>query len=300
MASLPSPCTSQHLTLKLPPLPYLSPLSSSFLPPPVFHYHSIPPSKWGSSIFTCAFLPVQPHWVCGLQHGSHIQTPIPETIEDTLLCLQTGAKHECPLRDPNHQLTQTEAYTHSTPTAKQLIELGDSSSSSFFLSSSFLFPFSFFFFFFFFRDRVSLYSPSCPGTYFVDQTSLELKNLPVSTSQVLRLKACVTTAWLEIGDSNRRIWGRITALWDIGRPTESTDLHPWSFQSEPVNREHTQAGPCTPWTYVADVKLGLHVGHEQVEHGLSQKLLHKFGVCSSSWAALTGLSGWKPYRDLKC
>jgi hypothetical protein len=33
-----------------------------------------------------------------------------------------------------------------------------------------------------FRDRVSLYSPGCPGTHFVDQTGLELRNLPVSAS----------------------------------------------------------------------------------------------------------------------
>ena len=38
----------------------------------------------------------------------------------------------------------------------------------------------------------------CPGTHFVDQAGLELKNQPVSasTSQVLGLKACATTARL--------------------------------------------------------------------------------------------------------
>ena len=40
-----------------------------------------------------------------------------------------------------------------------------------------------------FQDRVSLYSPSCPGTHFVDQDSLELRNSPASASQVLGLKA---------------------------------------------------------------------------------------------------------------
>jgi hypothetical protein len=44
-----------------------------------------------------------------------------------------------------------------------------------------------------FRDRVSLYSPGCPGTHFVDQAGLELRNLPASTSRVLGLKACATT-----------------------------------------------------------------------------------------------------------
>jgi hypothetical protein len=50
----------------------------------------------------------------------------------------------------------------------------------------------FFFFFLVFPDRVSLYSPGCPGTHFVDQAGLELKNPPASASQVLELKACTT------------------------------------------------------------------------------------------------------------
>jgi hypothetical protein len=43
-----------------------------------------------------------------------------------------------------------------------------------------------------FRDRVSLYSPGCPGTHFVEQAGLELRNLPASASQVLGLKVCAT------------------------------------------------------------------------------------------------------------
>jgi hypothetical protein len=35
-------------------------------------------------------------------------------------------------------------------------------------------PFFFLFFFFGFRDSVSLCSPDCPGTHFVDQAGLEL------------------------------------------------------------------------------------------------------------------------------
>jgi hypothetical protein len=49
------------------------------------------------------------------------------------------------------------------------------------------------FVFWFFRDRVSLYSPGCPGAHFVDQAGLELRNLPASASRVLELKACATT-----------------------------------------------------------------------------------------------------------
>jgi hypothetical protein len=47
--------------------------------------------------------------------------------------------------------------------------------------------------FYFFRDWVSLYSPGCPGTHFVDQAGLELRNPPAYASQVLGLKACATT-----------------------------------------------------------------------------------------------------------
>jgi hypothetical protein len=51
-----------------------------------------------------------------------------------------------------------------------------------------------FYLFIFFWDRVSLYSPGCPGTHSVDQAGLELRNLPASASQVLGLKAWATTA----------------------------------------------------------------------------------------------------------
>jgi hypothetical protein len=51
-------------------------------------------------------------------------------------------------------------------------------------------------FFVCFGDRVSLCVPGCPGTHFVDQAGLELRNPPASASQVLGLKVCATTAWL--------------------------------------------------------------------------------------------------------
>jgi hypothetical protein len=55
-----------------------------------------------------------------------------------------------------------------------------------------IYLFIYFLFCFVFRDRVSLYSPGCPGTHFVDQTGLELRNPPASASWVLGLKACAT------------------------------------------------------------------------------------------------------------
>jgi hypothetical protein len=42
-----------------------------------------------------------------------IVPPIPDTISNALLCLQTGALHGCPLRGSTYQLTETDADTHS-------------------------------------------------------------------------------------------------------------------------------------------------------------------------------------------
>jgi hypothetical protein len=51
----------------------------------------------------------------------------------------------------------------------------------------------------FIRDRVSLCGSGCPGTHFVDQAGLELRNPPASASasRVLELKACTITAKLD-------------------------------------------------------------------------------------------------------
>jgi hypothetical protein len=73
----------------------------------------------------------------------------------------------------------------------------------------------FLFFFLVFRDRVSLYSPGCPGTHFVDQAGLELRNPPASASQVLGLKACVTTAG---------------SMWTINMPNIQY-ISPWTQRS---------------------------------------------------------------------
>jgi hypothetical protein len=66
----------------------------------------------------------------------------------------------------------------------------------------FVFCFCFCFCFFFFRDRVSLYSPGCSGTHFVDQAGLELRNLPASASQVLGLKTCAKCVYLRQNTRN--------------------------------------------------------------------------------------------------
>jgi len=56
-------------------------------------------------------------------------------------------------------------------------------------------------------------------------------------------------------------------------------------------------------TYVTDVQFGLHVSLKQRKQRLFQKLLLVSGISSSSWVALSGLSGrgsaW-PCRDWMC
>jgi hypothetical protein len=47
-------------------------------------------------------------------------------------------------------------------------------------------------------DRVSLFSPGCPGTHCVDQAGLKFVNLPASASRVLGLKECATMPGLFI------------------------------------------------------------------------------------------------------
>jgi hypothetical protein len=46
--------------------------------------------------------------------------------------------------------------------------------------------------FLFFKGRVFLCSPGCPGTHFVDQADLELRDPPASASRVLGLTVCAT------------------------------------------------------------------------------------------------------------
>jgi hypothetical protein len=66
------------------------------------------------------------------------------------------------------------------------------------------------FFFLVFQDRVSLCSLGYPGTHFVDQASLELRNPPASASQVLGLKACATTpGYLVLKMGKPQAWASI-------------------------------------------------------------------------------------------
>jgi hypothetical protein len=74
--------------------------------------------------------------------------------------------------------------------------------------------------FFFFGDRVSLCSPGCPGTHFVDQAGLELRNPPASASQVLGLKACATNAQPRYTILRPCTFGKLQVLgnWEVYLP----------------------------------------------------------------------------------
>jgi len=100
------------------------------------------------------------------------------------------------------------------------------------------------------------------------------------------------------GNSFGRIGGRIAGLEgdSTGRPRESTNLGPWSSLSlnhQPKNIHMLVLG--FPHSHLADVQLDLHVGPEQLERGLSQKLLtvilskYYLRECCESWKALVAL-----------
>jgi hypothetical protein len=61
------------------------------------------------------------------------------------------------------------------------------------------FFFCFLFFVCLFFETGFLCSPGYPGTPFVDQAGLELRNPPASASQVLGLKACAITPGEKVG-----------------------------------------------------------------------------------------------------
>ena len=86
--------------------------------------------------------------------------------------------------------------------------------------------------------------------------------------------------WVELGDSYGRV--SIEGLQgdrnSIERLTDSTNLDPWRLsETEPPIKEHTQAGPSLGAAYVACVQLRFHMGPQQLEQGLSPKLLPLFG-----------------------
>ena len=82
---------------------------------------------------------------------------------------------------------------------------------------------------------------------------------------------------------------------EIGIPQEDQQSQLiWTLQlseSETPIKEHTKAERRTPCTNITDVQLDFPVGPEQLEWGLSSKLLPAHEICSTIWAALSGLSG---------
>jgi hypothetical protein len=84
-----------------------------------------------------------------------------------------------------HKIPSNQTKNKKEEKEKNTLVIGNSNKCFSFLSF-------FFFFFLVFRDRVSLYSPGCPGTHCVGQAGLKLRNPPASASRVLGLKVCAT------------------------------------------------------------------------------------------------------------
>jgi hypothetical protein len=86
----------------------------------------------------------------------------------------------------------------------------------------------FFLFIYLFRDRVSLCSPGYPGTHFIDQAGLELRNPPASASRVLGLKVCATTpGYGKISSSNNYGKHNVNKLDEYTFETTRKDAKEW-------------------------------------------------------------------------
>jgi hypothetical protein len=92
-----------------------------------------------------------------------------------------------------------------------------------------------------FRDRVSLCSPGCPITHFVDQAGLEPRNPPASASRVLGLKACTTTPGL-LQELLNQSQAQIALSAPPNMPPEDK-AHTWS-----------SLGPPTFWKFMGSEK----------------------------------------------
>jgi hypothetical protein len=115
------------------------------------------------------------------------------------------------------------------------------------------------------------------------------------TSWLRQMQAPTAKLWMGLGDCYERTGDRIVTPKgnSTGRPSESTSLVSWGSQrlKHPPKSIHRLDLDLITHTYVADVQLGLHVDPEQLEQELAQKLSPVHGICSSSWAAVSGLSG---------
>jgi len=95
---------------------------------------------------------------------------------------------------------------------------------------------------------------------------------------------------MELEDFYGRVGIRIGGLKGIGTAQENQQSQlTWTFGA-PRNWTTNQI-TYMGWTHIAHMQHGLHVDPDQLEQGLFQKLLSVCGICSSTSAALSGLSG---------
>jgi hypothetical protein len=70
-----------------------------------------------------------------------------------------------------------------------------------------------------------------------------------TTKQLTQTETSTVKWWMELGDSYRKIEGRISVPKGTGTPQEDQQSQLawiWESESEPPTKEHTQAGPRTP------------------------------------------------------
>jgi len=91
-------------------------------------------------------------------------------------------------------------------------------------------------------------------------------------------------SWILGSIKGRGKYCRLCSGEELPRKTNKVNQpEPLGFsESEPPNKGHTESETRPPCTSLAYLKLGLHVGPEQMEQGLPQKLIPVHGICSST------------------
>lgn len=117
--------------------------------------------------------------------------------------------------------------------------------------------FSFFFFFFnSSRQGFSFCSSGCPGTHYVYQAGLELRDRSTCSSQVLRLKECVPTA--SQLDSDFQKWNEIDRI--ISLKIHSLPQEPllfWGTSSHGITAEFSLPRLLAKFTLEGQIPPGL-------------------------------------------
>jgi hypothetical protein len=105
-----------------------------------------------------------------------------------------------------------------------------------------------------------LCSPGCPGTHFVDQAGLELRNPPAPASRVLGLKVCATMP------------GYLSVFYLLLSDVPSTRLVPQSLTHRDKKDMDTKSGSCSSFFFTCSFTYNFYLGQGLYSHSSSSWL----------------------------